>query len=109
MARPKRIINQEDTTTMEAPIPTPIPIPIPTPTPIIPILASIKERRLFRVSEVADMFDVSERAVYLWIENGHLQTELTPGKQWRITGESIDACRFRKKVDKPEEAEQDTI
>lgn|GEM_PF-894605 len=82
---------------MEAPISTPT--TIPDPTPIIPIATSIRERRLFRVSEVADMFDVSERAVYLWIENGHLQIESTPGGQKRITGESIDECRFRKKVE----------
>jgi hypothetical protein len=86
MARPKRIIQMEGAT-MEKPIST----------PIIPIATSIRERRLFRVSEVAMMFDVSERAVYLWIENGHLAIEMTPGGQKRVTGESIDKCRFRKK------------
>ena len=57
--------------------------------------AKLPDKRLFRVGEVAKYFDVSDRTVYLWIEHGHLATELTPGGQWRITIESINQCRFK--------------
>ncbi len=51
-------------------------------------------QQLLRVSEVATFFNVTERTVYLWIDNGHLETETTPGGQLRVTKESIDKCRF---------------
>lgn len=51
-------------------------------------------KTLLRVSEVAMYFNVTERTVYLWIENGHLETEMTPGGQLRITKDSVDNCRF---------------
>jgi len=96
--RPRKITQQEDIP-MESPITTITPVSTdPTPE-IVSVNDSIKERRLFRVSEVAVMFDVTERCVYLWLENGHLQTELTPGGQHRITKESIDGCRFKKRPD----------
>ena len=63
-------------------------------------MPSLPEKDLLRVDEVADYFSVTTRTVYLWIENGHLQTELTPGGQWRITRASLDKCRFREKDDK---------
>jgi excisionase family DNA binding protein len=59
---------------------------------------TLPPKPLLRVSEVADYFDVTERTVYLWIQNGHLQTIQTPRGQWRITRESIDSCRFKKKI-----------
>jgi len=94
--RPRKITQQEDIP-MESPITTITPIPIEQAPEIVSVNDSIKERRLFRVSEVAVMFDVTERCVYLWLENGHLQTELTPGGQHRITKESIDGCRFKRR------------
>lgn len=54
-------------------------------------------RQLMRVSEVAIFFNVTERTVYLWIENGHLEIETTPGGQLRVTKESVDNCRFLQK------------
>ena len=53
-------------------------------------------RPTLRVSEVAYYYGVTERTVYLWIENGHLKTVLTPAGQWRITRKSLDECRFKK-------------
>lgn len=58
----------------------------------------LPRKKLYRVSEVAEYFNVTERTVYIWIEHGHLDTELTPHQQWRITRESIDRCRFSKKI-----------
>jgi len=60
-------------------------------------MTELPEKPTYRVSEVAWYFDVTERTVYLWIENGHLKTVKTPMGQWRITKESLDACRFTKK------------
>lgn len=57
----------------------------------------LPNKKLYRVSEVADYFGVTDRTVYLWIEHGHLKTELTPHGQWRITRESVDECRFAQK------------
>lgn len=57
----------------------------------------LPNKNLFRVNEVAEYFDVTERTVYLWIDHGHLKTEQTPGGQWRVTRESLDKCRFAKK------------
>jgi len=102
--RPRKITQQEDIP-MESPI-TITPTTIEHEPEIVSVNDSIKERRLFRVSEVAIMFDVTERCVYLWLENGHLQTELSPGGQNRITKESIDGCRFKKKED---DNQQDNI
>ena len=64
---------------------------------------TLPAKPLLRVSEVADYFDVTERTVYLWIQNGHLQTIQTPRGQWRITRESIDSCRFKKKAKREDE------
>jgi len=65
-------------------------------------MTELPEKPTYRVSEIAWYFDVSERTVYLWIENKHLETVLTPSGQWRITKQSLDACRFapkNKKID----------
>jgi len=59
-------------------------------------IESLPERELLRISLVASYFDVTERTVRLWIEHGHLKTELTPGGQLRVTKESLDKCRFRR-------------
>lgn len=53
------------------------------------------QKALLRVSEVAQYFDVTDRTVYLWIEHGHLEIEMTPGGQKRVTKDSVDKCRFR--------------
>ena len=53
-------------------------------------MEKLPKKKLFRVGEVARYFDVTDRTVYLWIKNGRLKTELTPGGQWRITIESIN-------------------
>jgi excisionase family DNA binding protein len=55
----------------------------------------LPNKKLFRVAEVAKYFGVTTRSVYLWIKNGNLKTEKTPGGQWRITIESINNCRFK--------------
>ena len=52
------------------------------------------QKILLRVSEVAQYFDVTDRTVYLWIEHGHLEIEMTPGGQKRVTKDSVDRCRF---------------
>jgi excisionase family DNA binding protein len=57
----------------------------------------LPEKVLLRVEEVAQYFDVDRRTVYLWIENGHLETEDTPSGFMRITKESVDRCRFNKR------------
>jgi excisionase family DNA binding protein len=63
-------------------------------------MEDLPNKRLFRVSEVAAYFEVTDRTVYLWIQHGHLETEMTPHGQWRITKESLDKCRFAKKSEK---------
>ena len=63
----------------------------------IEAIQPLPARPTLRVSEVAAYYGVVERTVYLWIEHGHLKTELTPGGQKRITRESLDTCRFAKK------------
>jgi len=60
-------------------------------------IPGLPDKPTFRVSEVANYFDVSERTVYLWIEHGHLAIEYTPAGQKRITRESINSCRFKPK------------
>lgn len=64
------------------------------------LIPPLPNRPTLRVSEVAFYYGVTERTVYLWIEHGHLKTELTPAGQWRITRESFDTCRFAKKKEK---------
>ena len=56
----------------------------------------LPDRPTLRVSEVAFYYGVSERCVYLWIENNHLKTVQTPAGQIRVTKESFDTCRFAK-------------
>lgn len=60
-------------------------------------MAKLPKKELFRVGEVAEYFDVTDRTVYLWIEHGHLETEQTPAGQIRVTRESLDKCRFQKR------------
>lgn len=64
---------------------------------------TLPDKPLLRAFEVAEYFDVTERTVRLWIENGHLDAIQTPRGQWRITRESVDRCRFKKKVKEEEE------
>lgn len=54
----------------------------------------LPNRPTLRVSDVANYYGVTIRTVYLWVEHGHLDTVRTPMGQWRITRESLDACRF---------------
>ena len=60
-------------------------------------MTSLPNKNLYRVAEIANYFDVTVRTVYLWIENGLLECEETPGGQKRVTRQSLDRCRFRKK------------
>ena len=60
-------------------------------------MEELPNKALFRVGEVAEYFNVTDRTVYLWIQHGHLEIEMTPSRQIRITLESINKCRFRKK------------
>jgi excisionase family DNA binding protein len=57
-------------------------------------MITLPDKALLRVGEVADYYGVSDRAVYLWIEHGHLEVEHTPAGQMRVTRESLDKCRF---------------
>lgn len=61
---------------------------------------SLPNKELLRVEEVADYFSVTCRTIYLWIENGHLEAERTPGKSIRIIRESVQKCRFPYSDDK---------
>jgi len=56
---------------------------------------TLPQKVLLRVSEVAQYFDVTDRTVHLWIEHGHLEIEMTPGGQKRVTKDSVDKCRFK--------------
>jgi predicted site-specific integrase-resolvase len=51
----------------------------------------------YSVYEVSVHFRVTERTVHNWIAHGHLECIYTPTGLKRITQESIDACRFRKR------------
>lgn len=102
MGRPRKVDEskdnrwEDDVKSEEKQVITPeIEDKLPDTEEIIPTLPS---KPLLRVSEVAAYFDVTDRTVYLWIAHGHLVTELTPRGQWRITRESVDKCRFKKKV-----------
>ena len=53
----------------------------------------LPNKPLLRVGEVAEYFGVTNRTVYSWIEHKHLEIEWTPGKQMRVTTESINKCR----------------
>ncbi len=55
----------------------------------------LPDKATYRVAEVAQHFDVTERTVYLWIAHGHLEKMYTPGGMLRITQESVEACRMR--------------
>ena len=52
-------------------------------------------RPLYRISDVAAYYDVSERTVRLWVEHGHLKVVQKPGGQLRITQESLESCGIR--------------
>lgn len=53
-------------------------------------IEGLPNRPTLRVSEVAYYYGVSERTVYLWIQNGKLKTIQTPAGQWRVTRKSLD-------------------
>lgn len=59
-------------------------------------MKKLPDKALLRVDEVADWFSVTDRTVYLWIENGHLEASRTPGSSIRITHESVVKCRLVK-------------
>ena len=61
----------------------------------------LPNRRLLRISEVADFFGVGERCVRLWIEHGQLKAVATPGGGVRVEKRSVESCFYvkrRKKV-----------
>lgn len=59
----------------------------------------LPKKSLFRVDEVAAYFSVTDRTVRLWIEHGHLQSEMIVGSV-RISRASILRCRFNKPINK---------
>jgi len=54
----------------------------------------LPKKNSFRVDEAARYFDVSERAIRLWIDHGHLTAEKVGIGSIRITRNSILTCRF---------------
>jgi len=63
-------------------------------------MAKLSNKPTYRIGEVADYYGVSDRAVYLWIEHGHLAVIYTPAGQMRVTQESLDNCRFKPRQQK---------
>ena len=55
----------------------------------------LPKKDLFRIDEVAEYFDVTNRTVNLWINHGHLDALKKVGTV-RITRESIVRCKFKK-------------
>jgi excisionase family DNA binding protein len=53
----------------------------------------LPKKSLFRIDEVATYFSVTDRTIRLWIEHGHLQSEMIVGSV-RIPRDSILHCRF---------------
>ena len=49
---------------------------------------TLPDKQLFRVDEVATIFDVSRSTIYLWIAHGHLTAEKYVGTI-RVTRKSI--------------------
>ena len=50
---------------------------------------TLPDRPRLRVDEVANFFDVSPQAVYLWIQHGKLDVERTPGGSIRVIRDSV--------------------
>ena len=50
--------------------------------------AYLNDRMFYRVEEVCDLFNVSERTVRQWITDGRLET-FQPTRRHLITGESL--------------------
>ncbi|MGR9116951.1 MAG: helix-turn-helix domain-containing protein [Gammaproteobacteria bacterium] len=61
------------------------------------IECTLPQKDLFRIDEVAVYFDVSEQAIRLWIQHGHLRAEKHRGIL-RVPRESIVRCRFNAQV-----------
>lgn len=57
-------------------------------------MTTLPVKDLFRVDEVASYFDVTERTIRLWIEQGHLMAEKIVGTV-RIPRESVLNCRIK--------------
>ena len=53
----------------------------------------LPNKPMLRVDEVALYFDVTERTIRLWIENGHLIAKKIVGTI-RIPRESVESCKF---------------
>ena len=60
-------------------------------------LNGLPNRDLFRISEVADYFSVTERTIRLWVDHGHFQIEKHRGTIWIPRG-SILQFRIRSRV-----------
>lgn len=56
-------------------------------------LGDLPEKKLLRVSEVADYFGVHERTIRLWIEHGKLIAEKPAGTVY-VSRESIQKFRL---------------
>ena len=57
-------------------------------------MKALPEKELLRVDEVADYFSVTNKTIYLWIENGHLEAPKIAGSIIRVTRESVLKCRL---------------
>lgn len=57
----------------------------------------LPKRDLFRISEVAEYFSVSERTIRLWIEHKHFEIERLRGTIW-VPRTSILKFRIKTRV-----------
>jgi excisionase family DNA binding protein len=63
------------------------------------MMITLPDKNLFRISEAAEWFDVTERTIRLWVEHAHLEAHKIGGTV-RITRESILQCRLIKRNEK---------
>jgi excisionase family DNA binding protein len=53
-------------------------------------MIELPDKQLFRPDEVADIFSVSKRTVYTWLDNGTLTGVKIAGTTVRVDRESIE-------------------
>ena len=49
--------------------------------------------RMYRLSEVADLWSYDRTTVLRWVQSGRLRAVRTPGGQWRVSESALDAFR----------------
>lgn len=60
-------------------------------------MTDLPDKKLLRVEEVAEYFDVARSTIYLWIDHGILSAEKYRGVI-RIPRESVEHCRLTNKL-----------